>query len=61
MKAPCLGCDHRTVHPNCHMTCEVYKAYDAERKEICLKRNKAIQIRFILLNHPKDNNRKKPR
>ena len=33
MKAPCLGCESRTVQPNCHMTCERYLQYRASREQ----------------------------
>lgn len=28
---PCKGCERRTVHPNCHATCEAYKQFVAEQ------------------------------
>ena len=34
MNAPCKDCERRTVHPNCHATCEQYKAYAEERNVI---------------------------
>ena len=33
MKSPCKGCERRTVHPNCHGTCEEYKAYATQQNE----------------------------
>ena len=29
-KAPCKDCPDRTIEPNCHNTCEKYKAWKAE-------------------------------
>ena len=30
--SPCKGCPDRTVEPNCHMTCDKYRAYQAARR-----------------------------
>lgn len=34
MNAPCKGCPDRVVEPNCHMTCERYKEFQAYRQAI---------------------------
>lgn len=32
--APCKDCPDRVVEPNCHMTCERYKEFQAYRQAI---------------------------
>ena len=35
---PCINCERRTIRPNCHATCEDYKAFVAERNEMNARR-----------------------
>lgn len=42
MKPPCRYCEARCL--GCHSTCEKYKEYDEERKEIRKERMKEIQL-----------------
>lgn len=43
MVAPCQGCERRTVHPNCHASCQEYLAYNLERQKIRGKRYEDFQ------------------
>ena len=38
MTAPCKNCERRTIHPNCHATCEEYKRFSQERRTISARR-----------------------
>ena len=44
MKCPCKGCEHRTITPNCHMSCPPYLAYHAARDRINEKRREEREI-----------------
>ena len=35
---PCIDCERRVAHPNCHATCEEYKGYVIERNEMNARR-----------------------
>lgn len=35
---PCINCERRTAHPNCHAKCAEYKAFVIERNKISEKR-----------------------
>jgi len=43
MVAPCQGCERRTVHPNCHATCDQYLAYNLERQQIRAKHHEFVE------------------
>lgn len=43
MVAPCQGCERRTVHPNCHATCQEYLAYNLERQRIRAKHHEFVE------------------
>ena len=43
MVAPCQGCERRTVHPNCHATCQEYLAYNLERQQIRAKHHQVVE------------------
>ena len=44
MNAPCKGCPNRTVEPNCHMTCETYLAFRAERDRVIQERQATVGV-----------------
>jgi len=46
MTAPCKGCPDRD-YPHCHMVCERYKEYRAEREEIMARKAEIANIREI--------------
>lgn len=33
-RSPCLGCQDRTITPNCHMGCKAYQLFCLERERI---------------------------
>lgn len=44
MRAPCLGCEDRTVTPNCHMGCVRYQAFCTERERIRQRRLDTMEM-----------------
>lgn len=47
MRAPCQGCQDRTVTPNCHGTCEQYQLYVEERERIREMMTREHEERYI--------------
>ena len=52
-KAPCLGCEDRTIEPNCHMRCEKYIEFQEE-----MKRANEVQKMMELVDRPLRSHRK---
>ena len=55
MRAPCLGCEDRTVVPNCHMGCKRYQEYATEREKIRQEHAKRRAITDILIHNTREN------
>ena len=53
--APCKNCERRTIHPNCHATCEQYANFINEHR----KYQRSKQDEEIILSYIKERGLKK--
>lgn len=51
-KTPCKDCERRRAHPNCHATCQDYKAFVIERQKYQEERRKnSIIAEYVKQKH----------